>query len=126
MLTYVIAGHPGPFLLRASGAIEGINGKPEVPLGVLAAAAYHDRTIGLLPNDAVFVFSDGVVEAMNGTKELYGGERLKADLRTAVGLAPEEIVQSVKRQVDAFTGNAPKADDVTMLALRWWPARSWS
>jgi len=124
VLTYVTAGHPGPFLLRASGAIEGITGKPEVPLGILATAAYQDRTIDLMPNDGVFVFSDGVVEAMNVTEELYGGERLKSDLGMAVGLAPEEVVQQVKRRVDAFIGEAPKADDVTMLALRWRPALS--
>jgi sigma-B regulation protein RsbU (phosphoserine phosphatase) len=121
-LAYVNAGHIGPLLLRASGEIERIAGKPEMPLGV-RAGAYQDRAVDLLPGDTVLVFSDGVVEAMNVAEELYGGERLKTDLRAVAALAPEDIARSVKRQVDAFTGEAPKADDVTILALRWQPAR---
>lgn len=123
VLTYVNAGHLGPSVLRTSGAIEGVDAKPEMPLAVRAAAAYQDRTAALLPGDAVFVFSDGVIEAMNVAEEFYGGERLKADLSAVAGLTPEEMVRSVKDRVDAFTGEAPKADDITMLALRWQPAR---
>src|ERR1051326_7121129 len=121
-LAYVNAGHLGPLLMRASGEIEGITGKPEMPLGV-RAGAYENRTVDLLPGDTVLVFSDGVVEAMNLAEEFYGAERLKTDLRAAAASAPEDIVRSVKRQVDAFTGEAPKADDVTILALRWQPVR---
>jgi serine phosphatase RsbU (regulator of sigma subunit) len=75
----------------------------------------------LQAGDAVFVVSDGVIEAMNVAEELYGVDRLEAVLRTVANLTPEEIVYAVKGQVDAFTGVAPKADDVAILALRWQP-----
>lgn len=123
VLTYVNAGHLNPFLLRASGTVEAVEGRPEMPLAVRAAATFQDRTVNLLPGDAVFVCSDGVIEAMDPANELYGGERLTADLRAAAMFTPEEIVRSVKTGVDAFTGAAPKADDVTMLALRWQPGQ---
>ena len=124
VLTYVSAGHLGPCLLRAAGGIDRVDGKPEVPLAVRADAAYRDRTVTLLPEDTVFVFTDGVVEAMNLAEELYGNDRLAADLRAVSKLTPEEIVRAVKVHVDAFRGEAPKADDVTMLALRWQPTQS--
>ena len=122
VLTYVNAGHLPPLLLHASGSIEPVSNKPVIPLAVRAGAAYQERTATLLPDDTVFVFSDGVTEAMNAADELYGNKRLQADLCTALALAPEEMVRAIKGNVDVFTGAAPQFDDVTMLALRWRPA----
>ncbi len=122
VLTYVNAGHLAPCVLHASGSIESVGNKPAMPLAIRAAATYQERTVTLLPGDTVFVFSDGVTEAMNVADELYGNERLQADLCAALALTPEEIVRAIKGKVDVFTGDATKFDDVTMLALRWQPA----
>jgi sigma-B regulation protein RsbU (phosphoserine phosphatase) len=122
VLTYVNAGHLPPCVLHASGSIEPVNDKPAMPLAVRAGATYQERTVTLLPDDTVFVFSDGVTEAMNAADELYGNTRLHADLCVASAFRPEEMVGAIKAKVDLFTGDAPKFDDVTMLALRWQPA----
>jgi phosphoserine phosphatase RsbU/P len=63
-----------------------------------------------------------VTEAMNAADELYGNERLQADLCAASALRPDEMVRAIKVKVDVFTGDAPQSDDVTMLALQWQPA----
>ena len=123
MLSYINAGHPTPHLLRASGVVEQVDGIPEVPLAVRLGKVYQDRTVILQPGDAIFVYSDGVIEAINAAQEFYGNDRLESDLRVASNVTPEEIVRAVKLHVDAFTGEAAKADDVTILALRWQPAR---
>jgi len=122
VLTYVNAGHLAPCVLHASGSIDSVGGKPAMPIAVRAGTAYQERTVTLLPDDTVFVFSDGVTEAMNVADEIYGNERLHADLLAASELMPEEIVRAIKAKVDVFTGQASKSDDVTMLALRWQPA----
>jgi serine phosphatase RsbU (regulator of sigma subunit) len=122
LLTYLNAGHLSPCVLHASGSIERVDGKPAPPLAVRAGTVYQDRTVTLLPDDTVFLFTDGVTEAMNVAEELYGTDRLEAALRAASALTPEEMVLAIKAQVDIFTGEAPKVDDVTMLALRWQPA----
>src|SRR5262245_5512879 len=122
LLDYINAGHPMPHLLRASGVIEQVAGKPEVPLAMRPGKVYQDRTVIFQPGDAIFVCSDGVIEAMNAAQEFYGNDRLESDLRVASNVTPEEIVRAVKSHVDAFTGEAAKADDVTILALRWQPA----
>jgi len=119
VLAYINAGHPFPYVVHASGDIEQIDGKPEVPLGVRPDTAYQCRTIKLRSGDAVFVVTDGVIEAMNTDGKFYTFERLNADLRAACKAAPEEMVRAVIRNVHAFTGSAPKADDFTVLALRW-------
>jgi sigma-B regulation protein RsbU (phosphoserine phosphatase) len=122
VLAYVNAGHLPPRVLHASGSIESVNDKPAMPLAVRAGAAYQERSVTLLPDDTVFVFSDGVTEALNAADELYGNERLQADLCAVSAMRPEEMVRAIKAKVDGFTGEAPQSDDVTMLALRWQPA----
>jgi sigma-B regulation protein RsbU (phosphoserine phosphatase) len=123
-LTCTNAGHPLPHLLRASGDIALLACKPEIPLGVRSTATYQTTTVAISPGDAVFVVSDGVVEAMNPEGELYSLERLNADLAGAADASTEELVRKVARNVTVFTGTAPKADDVTVLAMRWRPAPS--
>jgi sigma-B regulation protein RsbU (phosphoserine phosphatase) len=123
-LAYINAGHPSPHVLHAADDVALLDGKPEVPLGVRRDTAYQSRVAMLDPGDAVFLHTDGVTEAMNISEELYTTERLNADLHAARAGVPEEIVRAVKERVDAFTGLAPKADDVTLLALRWHAAAS--
>lgn len=121
-LAYINAGHPSPYLLRAAGDVERVEGRPLAPLGVRGGVAYEVRSVTLERGDAVFVCTDGIAEATNSSDELFGDSRLVADLRAVRIAAPGTIVQSVKEHIDQFTGAAPKADDVTMLALRWEPA----
>ncbi len=124
VMAYVNAGHLGPHILHGSGGLEQITGRPEAPLAVRPDSQYQNRALTLQPGDAVFICTDGVIEAMNETGELYSNARLEADLRAPCPRTPEEMVRTVKAHVDAFTGEAPKADDVTMLALRWRSAQA--
>jgi len=121
VITYVNAGHLGPYVLHPGGSIDVINDKPALPLAVRAGVAYQERTLMLRPDDTLFVFSDGVIEAMNIADDLYGKDRLHADLCIASALPPEQIVRGIKAKIDSFTTGTPKFDDVTMLALRWQP-----
>ena len=121
-LAYTNAGHPAPHILRASGDIEQIAGKPDVPLGVQRKTTYRTGTIALLRGDAVFVVSDGVDEAMNAEEEFYTLERLNTVLRSAGKASAAELVRAVTDHVHEFTGSAPMADDVTALAIRWLPS----
>ena len=117
------AGHPQPHVLRASGQVAIMDCKPEIPLGVRSKSSYQTVTVTIGPGDAVFVVSDGVVEAMNEQGELYTIERLNADLSDAAGTCAADLVRKVAHNVNIFTGTAPKADDVTALAMRWRPAK---
>jgi phosphoserine phosphatase RsbU/P len=121
VVTCINAGHPQPHWLKASGVIGRLECKPEMPLGVRSQSTYQTTTVAIGPGDAVFVVSDGIVEAMNAQGELYSLERLDADLRGAPGAGAEELVRRVADNVNAFTGEAPRADDLTILALRWRP-----
>ncbi len=120
-LTYTNAGHPAPHLLRADGEIEQLDACLDRPLGVRAKTTYQTGAVVLKPGDLAFVATDGVIEAMNGEGSFYTLDRLNADLRAAVNASAADLVRVVTNNVNTFTGSAPKADDVTVLALRWRP-----
>ena len=120
-LAYTNAGHPAPHILHASGDVEAIDGKPDVPLGVKRKATYRTYSIKLGRGDAVFLVSDGVEEAMNAEEQMYTRERLSVVLRAAGKASVAELVGAVTNHVREFTGPAPMADDVTALAMRWSP-----
>jgi sigma-B regulation protein RsbU (phosphoserine phosphatase) len=122
VLVYINAGHPAPHVLHASGQIEQIAGKLGMPLGVRSKIEYHSEKISLQPGDTVFVVSDGVVEAMDIAGTFYTIDRLNAVLHDASKLCATELVRKVVEDVNVFIGTAPKADDVTALALRWLPS----
>jgi sigma-B regulation protein RsbU (phosphoserine phosphatase) len=95
------------------------SGRPQRPLGVHVNTSYTSHVLALDPGDAVVVSTDGVIEATDESGELYTPERFCADLCELREKPPAEIVCAVKERVDAFAGAAPRADDVTILALRW-------
>lgn len=79
---------------------------------------YDDTTVQIEDGDGLFAYSDGVDEAMDATGGFFTRARLESELGQWVGAAPEALIRHVKQQVDVFVGSAPKADDVTMVALR--------
>jgi sigma-B regulation protein RsbU (phosphoserine phosphatase) len=122
ILSFINAGHPAPHLLHVGAAATQIEAKPGLPLGVRSTAKYDGRTLAIEPGDAIFVCSDGVFEALNEKGELFSIERLNRELSRLDGGDPIEIVRVIKNAVDVFAGLAPRADDVTALALRWRPS----
>jgi sigma-B regulation protein RsbU (phosphoserine phosphatase) len=124
LVSFVNAGHPPPHLISKTGETSQIDAKPALPLGVRQQASFQTRTLAIRPGDALFVCSDGVFEALNDKGDLFSIERLSQLLREANAAEPLEMVRVIKDAVDAFTGTAPRADDVTALALRWQPAES--
>lgn len=122
VVSFVNAGHPPPHLVSATGETKQIDAKPAVPLGVRRQTRFQTRTLEILPGDTLFVCSDGVFEAENDKGDLFSMERLGQLLHEANAAEPREMVHLIKDAVDAFTGCAPRTDDVTALALRWRPA----
>ena len=80
---------------------------------------YREYELHLAPGDKIFVYTDGVPEAMAGSGEMFGTERMAAALNTRANGSPEEILSAVKQAVDAFVGNAEQFDDLTMMCLTY-------
>jgi phosphoserine phosphatase RsbU/P len=119
-MTYVNAGHNAPMLRRASGALERLD-VGGVPLGILSDCAYECASLDLCPGDTLLIFTDGVVEAENDRSDEYGEGRLIQVFNANSGLAANEILQVIMRDVLAFTGSAPQHDDITCLIAKVQP-----
>src|SRR5262249_11768267 len=112
-LAYANAGHNPPFVIRAGGAVEELPGRG-LMLGALPAARHAARHARLAPGDCLFLYTDGVTEALNAREEMFGVRRLRRALAEAGG-APEEVVGRVVEAVRRFADGAPPSDDLTAL-----------
>ncbi len=90
-----------------------------LPLGVDATASYSEQHLKLYPGDTVLFYTDGVIEAMNPNRELYGFERLEALFRSLeIDLSPQALIEAVLADVARFVGPAEQHDDITMVAVK--------
>jgi serine phosphatase RsbU (regulator of sigma subunit) len=114
-VSYVNAGHNLPVLVRADGRVErlGVGG---IPLGIFPEAPYEEGRTSLRRGETLLLFTDGVSEAMRSTDEEFGEERLTRLTVAHANRGPEEIIERIEREVEAFTGLASFADDFTLLA----------
>jgi len=116
-LTWVNAGHNPPMLLRSGGAVEYLR-EGGIPLGALAASSYESGQTDLRPGDGLFVYTDGVIEAMDDSGAEYGEERLSREI---VALGSASAAASLKRifeSVNHYAAAVPQYDDITCLVLR--------
>lgn len=117
-VTFANAGHNPPLVKHKDAEYEFFISKPGFVLAGMDGIKYHTGKLSLLPGDEIFLYTDGVTEATNINNELYGDERLKECLNRSYYSNSEAICRAVKKDVDAFVGEAPQFDDMTMLSLR--------
>ena len=138
------AGHNPP-VLKQNGKLSYLKCRPGLVLGAMDVVKYREGRFACSPGDGLLLYTDGVSEAANAAEELYGEERLLETLAridasggegapvgsdaqapdvaaaasAAAASSAQTAVNSLVASVDAFAGEAPQADDITMLAFRW-------
>jgi sigma-B regulation protein RsbU (phosphoserine phosphatase) len=117
-VAYSNGGHNPPFILRAAGGVDHLPGRG-LPAGTLEEATYQTRELALQPGDVLFLYTDGVTEAMNAAGDLFTVPRLQAALEQGDRSAPVALMHDVLEAVRVFTGDAPQSDDLTALAVRY-------
>ena len=119
-LEHANAGHEAPFSHVPGGAPVRFAASDGPPLGVIEGYAYPTGRHALAPGEWICVVSDGVTEAMNRHRQFFTADRLRATLtRLGERADPEATVRRVRDDVDRFAEGAERADDLTLLALRW-------
>lgn len=116
-LAYVNAGHNAPILRRANGLIETLE-VGGVPLGIDSSSVYETSAVDLQSGDALIFFTDGVVEAFDGSGEEFGNARWLAAIRSLPRAAAQESLQYLMNQVDVFAGVTRQSDDITCMIFR--------
>lgn len=118
-MEFANAGHNPPLVRHAGGGFEYLRSKPCFILAGMDGIKYRKNEFTLAPGDEIYLYTDGVTEATDSENNLYGEERLLALLNSMGDLSGEEICRAVKADIDAFVGDAPQFDDITMLYLKY-------
>jgi sigma-B regulation protein RsbU (phosphoserine phosphatase) len=118
-VAYANGGHNPPYVVRQGvGAVE-VPGTGGLALGVMEGVTYAVGELTLEHADHLFLFTDGVTEAMTTAGEQFTEERLERLLAGIERPNAEALIESAIGAVDAFAGKAPQADDITCLAIEF-------
>lgn len=124
MITYACAGHNPGFLLNPDKRAL-IQIKPKgIPLGIhlfderqfTMKMEEHSKRFG--SGDMLLLYTDGITEAMNSRKELFGEERLINILKSDGMVNPGTIKAAIQKELDLFTGKEPQSDDITLVIVQ--------
>lgn len=120
VLEYVNAGHNPPMILRSrEDRLEVMRLDAGGPvIGLMPDCSYCSGRVTLEDGDILVVFTDGITEAMNAGQEEWGEERLTDVIGANRSLPASDLVDSIMRAADAFVGDAPQYDDMTLIAAR--------
>jgi len=116
-LDYCNAGHNPPIVLPGPDGPEQLRTGGPV-LGVLPGYPYDRGEAELKPGQTLLVYSDGFSEAMNDRFEEFGDERLRTSAHAHAELPPDRLLDTLLQEVTDFCGDAPQADDMTIMAVQ--------
>ena len=128
-LRYCNAGHDAPMIIRGEGQevigerIVQIPVQSHLPIGVFDDVKYEIQEMNVEPDSSIFLYTDGLTEAMNKEHKLFGMNRVEAVLGTCVGMQTKDILQTITQAVLQFVDDAEQSDDLTMLAIHYTPVR---
>jgi sigma-B regulation protein RsbU (phosphoserine phosphatase) len=113
------AGHPSPFILGRDGVVTPMDTRRNVALGAIGQLDYHITHSRLSPGDALFLYTDGVTEALNRADQFYTPARLQIVLKDIGTLPVEKMTRGVVQDVQAFSAEREQSDDISVMAVRW-------
>jgi sigma-B regulation protein RsbU (phosphoserine phosphatase) len=116
---YCNGGHNPPYILRADGRLEAAETTGGLVLGAMKNTVYKNKKILLQSGDGLFLYTDGVTEAMDRDNEQFTESRLEENLKGWANTPLPQVVSNVVEAVKAFSNGAQQADDITILALKY-------
>ena len=115
---YVNAGHNPPLLKTRGEGYRFLKSKPGLFLAFMEDAEFREEEITLEGGDVLYLYTDGVTEAMNPEDEQFSDPRLMAVMNKHIDDPAEDLLPLIKQEIDDFVRDAEQSDDITMLALK--------
>ncbi len=113
------AGHEYPLIRKAKGSYEIFEDTHSPILGLKKKLSLKEYELTLNPGDSIFVYTDGIPEAVDSMGSQYGLDRLKKAVNEAPDTSMEETLSRVTKDVESFTADTDQFDDITMLGFRY-------
>ncbi|MBR3538948.1 MAG: PP2C family protein-serine/threonine phosphatase, partial [Eubacterium sp.] len=118
-ITAASAGHEFPILRDPDGEFRLIKDRHGFVLGGMEMSRYKDYELELQPGGTLLLYTDGAAEATNAENELFGTDRMLDALNQHLDDHPKEVIAHLTEAIEAFVGDAPQFDDLTMLCVRY-------
>ncbi len=115
---YANAGHNPPILI-SSAQTSFLPTTKGMALGIVPLDHFEENTIQLKKNDLLYLYTDGVTEAMSREEKCFGEQALQNVLQNSPGLGARQTIEKVEEELKEFTLDAEQSDDITMLAIRY-------
>jgi sigma-B regulation protein RsbU (phosphoserine phosphatase) len=115
-LRYVLAGHPGPILVRKGQKPEPVSGNG-LPVGVVDDATYNEHELRLKPGDRLYFYSDGITEATNEQGDMLEIEGFISLISQTSQGSVQESLDACVSALNSWCGSCPFEDDVSLLVL---------
>lgn len=112
-------GHNPPLLSTNKRTFDFLKVDKGFVVGAMQNSQYTKQTLTLQPNQILFLYTDGIIEAMDKQKNMFSEQRLRECLSSCKTEEVEDILSCVKKEVHIFAEGEPQSDDITMLVLRY-------
>jgi sigma-B regulation protein RsbU (phosphoserine phosphatase) len=119
-LRYCVAGHDAPILM-SNGKWTMLDVIPHLPVGVFDDMTYGAQETQMTPDSTIFLYTDGLTEAMNFKHKQFGIQRVEEVLAANSQLPPQQLLEAITKKVHEYVGDAEQSDDLTMLAIHYSP-----
>ncbi len=123
-LAYSNGGHNIPYLLHRNGMVDPLENTATMALGVNPDFQYQTKKVQLRVNDGIFLYTDGVTEALSEEKEMFSEERLEKMLESACRFSAEEINRQIEENLRQFIADEPQFDDITLITLKYFGVKN--
>lgn len=117
-LVYCNAGHNPPYILRKDGSVSLLKAEEGCALGVVKDREFSSQSNFIDKGEGIFLYTDGVNEAMNMNDAQYSYEKLEQILRKTAGESAQQIVKTVIADIKKHIDDAEQSDDIAILVLR--------
>lgn len=114
------AGHEYPAVCRNGEKFELIKNRHSPAVATFDGIKFRENEFKLAPGDTLFVYTDGVPEAVNENNEMFGTERMIDVLNAGKTAELKELLENMKKSIEDFAGDTEQFDDMTMLAIRYY------
>ena len=117
---YCNAGHNAPAIIDgATGEIKLLDVKPNLPVAIIPNMKFEAQEANITPGTTVFMYTDGLTEAENAAKELFGEDRMIKTLKGMENKTSKEQIEGMLKAVHQHVKDAEQSDDLTMITLKY-------
>lgn len=118
-LQWCDAGHNPVIIWKKDGTVDTLKGKKGFVCAGLESAKYRMNEGIIEKGDILYLYTDGITEAVNAANELYGENRLITQIGSQKERNIKKMCASIVSDVDKYAGSEPQFDDITMLGFKF-------